>query len=173
MGTASGDVACPVIVQDGHGAVGQGIASGQGCVHQQTGLGHGQAGRFLGSRSISRTTKKWARMTSVAVPALPVATLVVTQTQGLLAVPEALLDRPAQADQPHQPLPDPVRGAVAQVAFEFVRGGLRRSSSQMSGQGQRTRRATTRRTAQSTACRPWEPRRLHLNWVCRPGWVVP
>ena len=61
-------------------------------------------------------------MTSVAVPALPVATLVVTQTQGLLTVPEALLERPAQADQPHQPLLGPVRGAVAQVAFEFVRG---------------------------------------------------
>lgn len=71
----------------------------------------------------------------MAVSALPAAVLVVTQTQGLLAVPEALLERPAQADQPHQPLPGPVRGAVAQVAFEFVRGGVAAQQQPDSGTG--------------------------------------
>jgi len=61
----------------------------------------------LGSRSVSRTTKKGASMTSLAGGASPACCgLVVAQAEELLAVPEALFDR-----------------AVAQVALEFVRGG--------------------------------------------------
>ena len=66
MGTASGRIARPAVVHDGQGAVGRGAATGQQCVHQQAGLGHGQAGVLFLSRSVSRTTKKWASMTSVA-----------------------------------------------------------------------------------------------------------
>ena len=35
-------------------------------VPSAAGLGHGQAELFFGSRSLSRTMKKWASMTSVA-----------------------------------------------------------------------------------------------------------
>ena len=60
----------------------------------------------------------------VAVPALPAAALVVAQPKELLAVPEALLDGPAQAGQPHQLVRGHFRRAVGQVALEFVRGGV-------------------------------------------------
>ncbi len=66
MGTAGVRVACPSVAHNGAGAVGRGAGAGQGRVHQQTGPGHGQAGVLFGSRSVSRTTKKWASMTSVA-----------------------------------------------------------------------------------------------------------
>ena len=49
----------------------------------------------------------------VVVLALPTATIVVTQPKALLAVPEALFDRSAQAGQPHQPRRGHRRGAVA------------------------------------------------------------
>ena len=66
MRAASGRVAGPAVVHDGAGAVGRGAGAGQGRIHQQTGLGHGQAGVLFLSRSVSRTTKKWASMTRVA-----------------------------------------------------------------------------------------------------------
>ena len=66
MGPAGGRVAGPAIVHDGDGAVGRGADAGQHRVHQQAGLGHGQAGVLFLRRSVSRTTKKWASMTSVA-----------------------------------------------------------------------------------------------------------
>ena len=66
MGAASGRVARPAVVDDGRGAVGRGAGAGQERVHQQAGLGHGQAGVLFLSRSVSRTTKKWASMTRVA-----------------------------------------------------------------------------------------------------------
>ncbi len=66
MGTAGGRIAGPAVVHDGDGAVGRGTGAGQDRVHQQTGLGHGQAGVLFLSRSVSRTTKKWASMTRVA-----------------------------------------------------------------------------------------------------------
>ena len=66
MGTAGGRIARPAVAHDGQGAVGRGAAAGQQRVHQQAGLGHGQAGVLFLSRSVSRTTKKWASMTSVA-----------------------------------------------------------------------------------------------------------
>ena len=49
----------PAVAQDGAGA-------GQSRIHQQASPGHGQAKVLFGSRSVSRTTKKWANMTSVA-----------------------------------------------------------------------------------------------------------
>ncbi len=66
VGAASGRVAGPAVVHDGQGAVGRGTGAWQERVHQQAGLGHGQAGPFFWRRSVSRTTKKWASMTSVA-----------------------------------------------------------------------------------------------------------
>ncbi len=66
VGTAGGRVARPAVVHDGNGAVGRGAGARQERIHQQTGLGHGQAGVLFLSRSVSRTTKKWASMTSVA-----------------------------------------------------------------------------------------------------------
>lgn len=66
MGAASGRVARPAVVHDVQGAVGRGAGAGQDRIHEQIGLGHGQAGPFLWSRSLSRTTKKWASMTNVA-----------------------------------------------------------------------------------------------------------
>ena len=66
MRAAGGRVACPSVVHDGQGAVGRGTGAGQDGVHQQAGLGHGQAGVLFLSRSVSRTTKKWASMTRVA-----------------------------------------------------------------------------------------------------------
>ena len=66
VGAAGGRIARPAVAHDGEGAVGRGAGAGQGRIHQQAGLGHGQAGLFFLSRSISRTTKKWASMTSVA-----------------------------------------------------------------------------------------------------------
>ncbi len=66
MGAAGGRIAGPAVVHDGQGAVGRGTGAGQGRIHQQAGLGHGQAGVLFLSRSVSRTTKKWASMTRVA-----------------------------------------------------------------------------------------------------------
>ena len=63
---AGGRIARPAVAHDGEGAVGRGAGAGQGRIHQPAGLGHGQVGLFFRSRSISRTTKKWAGMTSVA-----------------------------------------------------------------------------------------------------------
>ena len=57
---AGGRIAGPAVVHDGAGAVGRGTGAGQDGIHQQAGLGHGQAGVLFLSRSVSRTTKKWA-----------------------------------------------------------------------------------------------------------------
>ena len=47
MGTAGGRVARPAVVPDGEGAVGRGAGAGQDGVHEQAGLGHGQAGMLF------------------------------------------------------------------------------------------------------------------------------
>ena len=59
----------------------------------------------------------------VTMPALPAAALTVAQAKELPTVAEALLDRPAQAGQPHQPLRGHLRGAIEQMALELVRDG--------------------------------------------------
>ena len=66
MGAAGGRIAGPAVVHDVAGAVGRGAGAGQDRVHEQAGLGHGQAGVLFLRRSVSRTTKKWASMTRVA-----------------------------------------------------------------------------------------------------------
>ena len=66
VGTPGGRIARPAVVHDGAGAVGRRAGAGQDGIHQQAGLGHGQAGVLFLSRRVSRTTKKWAGMTRVA-----------------------------------------------------------------------------------------------------------
>ena len=66
VGAAGGCIARPAVVHDGAGAVGRGTGAGQDGIHEQAGLGHGQAGVLFLSRTVSRTTKKWASMTRVA-----------------------------------------------------------------------------------------------------------
>ena len=55
--TAGGCVAGPAAAHDGAGAVGCGADEERGRLHQQAGPGHGQAGLFWGSHSVSRTAK--------------------------------------------------------------------------------------------------------------------
>ena len=96
VGATGGRIARPAVVHNGTGAVGRGVGAGRNGIHQQTGPGHGQTEVPFLSLRVSRTTKE-VDQDGVAVPALPAAALITAQPEKLLAGPEAMLDRPAQA----------------------------------------------------------------------------
>ncbi len=99
----------------------------------------------------------------VVMPAAPAPYLVVVQPQFALRLFDGPLDRPAQAEQPHQRLRRS-RGDGIKNRYIFSSRAVssaRRSTTQTSGPGRPSRIATARTRATSATSGPFPP-----SWIC-------